>query len=80
MSPPRADLGGKRKEDDVEVEQVKEGGFAGAGGGDDRGGGVDTEVESSEATPRHTIYTRCVRSSGEGGASGTHHSPAYEHV
>ncbi|KAF5758972.1 hypothetical protein HanXRQr2_Chr16g0735591 [Helianthus annuus] len=68
QSPPHADPGEKRKEDDVEVEQVGEGGSAGAGGGDGRGGGVDTEVESSEATPRHTIYTKRVRSSGEGGA------------
>ncbi|KAJ0716553.1 hypothetical protein HanPI659440_Chr13g0514001 [Helianthus annuus] len=37
MSPPRADLGGKRREDDVEVEEVGEGGSAGAGGGDGRG-------------------------------------------
>ncbi|KAL9996637.1 hypothetical protein Hdeb2414_s0683g00935071 [Helianthus debilis subsp. tardiflorus] len=64
------------------VPKVGEGGFAGAGGGggDGRGGGVDTEVESSEATPRHTIYIKRVPSSGEGGASGTHHSPEYEHV
>ncbi|KAJ0772343.1 hypothetical protein HanOQP8_Chr03g0086281 [Helianthus annuus] len=80
LSPPHANPGEKRKEDDVEVEQVGEGGFAGAGGGDGRGGGVDTEVEASEATPCHTIYTKRVRSSGEGGASVTHHSPEYEHV
>ncbi|KAJ0766452.1 hypothetical protein HanPSC8_Chr03g0084071 [Helianthus annuus] len=80
LSPPHVDPGEKRKEYDVEVEQVGEGGFAGAGGGDGRGGGVDTEVESSEATPCHTIYTKRVQSSGEGGASVTHHSPEYEHV
>ncbi|KAM0067843.1 hypothetical protein Hdeb2414_s0002g00066081 [Helianthus debilis subsp. tardiflorus] len=80
LSPPHADVGEKRKEDDGEVKQVGEGGFAVAGGGDGRGGGVDTEVESSEATPHHTIYTKRVRSSGEGGASGTHHSTEYEHV
>ncbi|MFS7939165.1 hypothetical protein Hanom_Chr05g00448531 [Helianthus anomalus] len=56
------------------------GGSTGAGGDDNRGGGVDAEVESSEATLRHTTYTKRVRSSGEGGASGTHHSPEYEHV
>ncbi|KAM0043415.1 hypothetical protein Hdeb2414_s0010g00341021 [Helianthus debilis subsp. tardiflorus] len=60
--------------------QVGEGGVAGATGGDGRGGGVDTEAESSEATPRHTIYTKRVRGFGEGGASGTRHSPEYEHV
>ncbi|KAJ0591910.1 hypothetical protein HanHA300_Chr03g0078771 [Helianthus annuus] len=86
LSPPHADLG-KRKEDDVEVEQVEEGGAGdgGRGGGGDggdggRGGSADIEVESSEITPHHTIYTKVVRGSGEGGASGTHHSPEYEHV
>uniref|UniRef100_A0A251TGS1 Uncharacterized protein n=1 Tax=Helianthus annuus TaxID=4232 RepID=A0A251TGS1_HELAN len=90
LSPPHDDLGEKKKKDDVEVEQVGEGGAAGAGGGaggaggaggdaggaggDGRGEGVDTEAESSEATPRHTIYTKVVRGSGQGGASGTHHS------
>ncbi|KAJ0627073.1 hypothetical protein HanRHA438_Chr01g0024291 [Helianthus annuus] len=61
LSPPHADRG-KRKEDDVEVEQVGEGGgdaccagdvSAGAGGGGD-----DVQGESSEATPQHTIYTK----------------------
>ncbi|KAM0064469.1 hypothetical protein Hdeb2414_s0003g00103291 [Helianthus debilis subsp. tardiflorus] len=72
LSPPRADPDGKRKEDDVEVEQVGKGGAAGAG--------ADTKVESSEATARHTIYTKRVSSSGEVGASGTHQSPEYQHV
>ncbi|MFS7980099.1 hypothetical protein Hanom_Chr10g00935371 [Helianthus anomalus] len=36
--------------------------------------------ESSEATPHHTVYTKVVRGSGQRGASGTHHSPEYEHV
>ncbi|MFS7917775.1 hypothetical protein Hanom_Chr03g00193171 [Helianthus anomalus] len=88
MSPPHDDLGEKKTKDDVEVEQVGEGGAAGAGGdaagagggasGADGEGfceGVDTEAESSEATPRHTIYTKVIRGSGQGGASGTHHSP-----
>ncbi|KAF5797057.1 hypothetical protein HanRHA438_Chr08g0371211 [Helianthus annuus] len=56
------------------------GGDAGGAGGDGRGEGVDTEAESSEATPRQTIYTKVVRGSGQGGTSGTHHSPEYEHV
>ncbi|KAJ0766635.1 hypothetical protein HanLR1_Chr03g0079791 [Helianthus annuus] len=77
LSPPHDDPGEKKKQDDVEVEQVGEGGAASAGGGD---AGGDTEAESSEATPRHTIYTKRVRGSGEGGASGTRHSPEYEHV
>ncbi|MFS8032677.1 hypothetical protein Hanom_Chr17g01560521 [Helianthus anomalus] len=80
LPPPHADLGEKRKQDDVQVEQVGEGGVSGAAGGDGRGGGVDTKSESSEATPRHTIYTKRVQGSGEGGASGTHQSPEYEHV
>ncbi|MFS7904089.1 hypothetical protein Hanom_Chr01g00031841 [Helianthus anomalus] len=81
LSPPHTDPG-KRKEDDVAVEQVGEGG-AGAGGDGGYGGrgeGVDVEVQSSETTPHHTIYTKVVRGSGEGGASGTRHSPEYEHV
>ncbi|MFS7905163.1 hypothetical protein Hanom_Chr01g00044511 [Helianthus anomalus] len=52
-------------------------GDAGAGGG---GGDDDVQEESSEATPHHTIYTKVVRGSGQGGASGTHRSPEYEHV
>ncbi|MFS7904091.1 hypothetical protein Hanom_Chr01g00031861 [Helianthus anomalus] len=81
LSPPHTDLG-KRKEDDVAVEQVGEGGAGAGGDGGDggRGEGVDVEVQSSETTPHHTIYTKVVRGSGEGGASGTRHSPEYEHV
>ncbi|MFS7973539.1 hypothetical protein Hanom_Chr09g00857721 [Helianthus anomalus] len=57
FSPPHDDLGEKNKQDDVEVEQLGEGGagYAGGAGGDGRGKGVETEAESSEATPRHTI-------------------------
>ncbi|KAJ0809875.1 hypothetical protein HanPI659440_Chr01g0020251 [Helianthus annuus] len=83
LSPPHADRG-KRKEDDVEVEQVGEGGGDARGAGDvgagAGGGGVDVQGESSEAIPQHTIYTKVIRGSGQGGASGTHHSPEYEHV
>ncbi|KAF5816002.1 hypothetical protein HanXRQr2_Chr03g0129481 [Helianthus annuus] len=74
----------KEKRDDVDVEQVGEGGAAGAGGdaggacGDGRGKGVETEAESSEATPRHTIYTKRPPGSGGGGASGVARSPEYE--
>ncbi|MFS8019952.1 hypothetical protein Hanom_Chr15g01409901 [Helianthus anomalus] len=85
LSPPNVDLGEKRKEDVVEIEQVGEGGAGGddgRGGGDDgrgdgdgRGhGGADIEAESSEATPRHTTYTK--RSSEyehvQGGSWDTH--------
>ncbi|KAJ0949175.1 hypothetical protein HanRHA438_Chr01g0035861 [Helianthus annuus] len=74
-----------------QIEQVGEGGGAGGdgdnvgarGGGDNdgaRGGGDNVQEESSEATPHHTVYTKVIRDSGRGGASGTHHSPEYEHV
>ncbi|KAJ0524996.1 hypothetical protein HanRHA438_Chr09g0385591 [Helianthus annuus] len=80
LSPPHVDRG-KRKEDDVEVEQVGEGGGDAGGAGDvgaSAGGGGDAVVEeSSEATPHHTVYTKVVRGSGQGGASGAHHSPEY---
>ncbi|KAJ0741274.1 hypothetical protein HanOQP8_Chr06g0226241 [Helianthus annuus] len=73
--------------DEVEqVEKVAENiaGVGGAGGGDDgdgaRGAGDDVQEESSEATPHHTIYTKVVQGLGQGGASGTHHSPEYIHV
>ncbi|MFS7968063.1 hypothetical protein Hanom_Chr09g00793171 [Helianthus anomalus] len=76
MSPP------SRTFDDVEVEKVWEGGGVGVGvgGGNGRGGGVNTEVESSKATPRHTIYTKRPPGSGGGGTSGVRQSPEYEHV
>ncbi|MFS7996924.1 hypothetical protein Hanom_Chr12g01135731 [Helianthus anomalus] len=63
--------------------QVGEGGTAAVGGdasGDGRGEGVDTEAESSEATPRHTIYTKRPPGSGGGGISGVPRSPEYENV
>ncbi|KAJ0799984.1 hypothetical protein HanPI659440_Chr03g0097741 [Helianthus annuus] len=83
LSPPHVDRG-KGKEDDVEIEQVGEGGgdASGAGdvGGGDTGRGDDVIEESSEATPHHTVYTKVVWDSGRGGASRTHHSPEYEHA
>ncbi|KAJ0681227.1 hypothetical protein HanPI659440_Chr16g0633451 [Helianthus annuus] len=82
LSPPPADQG-KRKEDDADVKQVGEGGGdagVGAAGAGAAGGGDDVVEESSEATPHHTIYTKVIRGSSQGGASGTHHSPEYEHV
>ncbi|MFS7936662.1 hypothetical protein Hanom_Chr05g00418411 [Helianthus anomalus] len=77
LSPPRSDSRGKRKEDDVEVEQIGEDVAAGAGGGGARAKGVETEVESSEATPHATIYTKrvqgseggCIRDSSKSGIS-----------
>ncbi|KAJ0792308.1 hypothetical protein HanOQP8_Chr01g0016421 [Helianthus annuus] len=84
LSPPHPDPRGKEKKDEVEqVENVTEnvvgvGGDGGGGGG--RGEGADTEAESSEATPRHTIYTKCAPGSGGGGTSGVRGSPEYENV
>ncbi|KAM0012257.1 hypothetical protein Hdeb2414_s0054g00755081 [Helianthus debilis subsp. tardiflorus] len=79
--PPHDDLG-EKKQDDVEVEQVGEGGAgdAGGAGGDDRGKGVEIEAESSEATPRHTIYTRRPPRSGGGATSGVPRSPEFENI
>ncbi|KAJ0438186.1 hypothetical protein HanHA300_Chr16g0611071 [Helianthus annuus] len=65
----------------VETEQVGEGGGDGAdgAGGDGRDKGIETEAESSEATPRRTIYTR--RPPGGGGAtSGVPRSPEFENI
>ncbi|KAL9994828.1 hypothetical protein Hdeb2414_s0016g00487571 [Helianthus debilis subsp. tardiflorus] len=65
---------------------LESGGGDGAGHGGDgagnggRGRGDGVEEESSEATPHHTIYTKVVRGSVEGGASRTRHGPEYEHV
>ncbi|KAM0040242.1 hypothetical protein Hdeb2414_s0012g00391531 [Helianthus debilis subsp. tardiflorus] len=68
--------------DDVEVEQVGEGdaGDVGGAGGDGRGKGVETEAESSEATPRHTIYTRRPPGSGGGATFGVPRSPEFENI
>ncbi|KAM0028587.1 hypothetical protein Hdeb2414_s0018g00515691 [Helianthus debilis subsp. tardiflorus] len=67
------DLGKKKKPGNVEIEQVGEGGAGGTGGreggdvGDGRGKGIETEAKSSQATPRHTIYTK--RPPGAGGGA-----------
>ncbi|KAJ0703892.1 hypothetical protein HanPI659440_Chr14g0556521 [Helianthus annuus] len=83
LSPPRPDPKGKGKEDDVEVDQtekVVENVAAGAGRDEVHAEGVETEVESSEATPQHTVYPKRVRGSGGGGTSGTHQSPEFHRV
>ncbi|KAJ0790368.1 hypothetical protein HanPI659440_Chr05g0214671 [Helianthus annuus] len=80
LSPDRDDLGDKRKPDDVEVECVGEGGGAGGAGGDDRGKGVETGVESSETTPRQTIYTRGPLNAGGGASSNVPQSHEFENV
>ncbi|KAM0046211.1 hypothetical protein Hdeb2414_s0009g00313401 [Helianthus debilis subsp. tardiflorus] len=83
--PPPKDLGEKRKQDDVEVVHVGEGGAGDAGGagnvgGDGRGKGIETETESSEATPRRTFYTRRPPGSGGGAASGVPRNPEFENI
>ncbi|MFS8001813.1 hypothetical protein Hanom_Chr13g01194751 [Helianthus anomalus] len=79
---PKSDSRGKEKEDEVEqVRNVTEDVAVGARGGEDYVEGVETNVESSEATPKQgTIYTKCVPGSGRGGASGTRKSPEFTHV
>ncbi|KAJ0800189.1 hypothetical protein HanPI659440_Chr03g0100131 [Helianthus annuus] len=90
LSPPRDDLGEKKKQDDVDTEHVGEGGgddagdagvhVAGGAGGDDRDKGIDTEGESSEATQRQTIYTKRPPGGGGGATSGVARSPEFENV
>ncbi|KAF5788847.1 hypothetical protein HanRHA438_Chr09g0375471 [Helianthus annuus] len=55
------------------VPKVGEG--IGAGGAGAAGEGDNVVEESSEATSHHSVYTKVVWGSGQGGASGTHHSP-----
>ncbi|KAJ0477232.1 hypothetical protein HanHA300_Chr13g0486061 [Helianthus annuus] len=78
LSPP--DSRGKRKEDEVEQMEVVAKNVVGVGAGGDGGGGVETDVESSGATPRHTIYTKRPPGSGGGSTSGVHRSPEYGRV
>ncbi|KAJ0668259.1 hypothetical protein HanPI659440_Chr17g0687101 [Helianthus annuus] len=88
LSPPRDGPGEKKKKDDVNVEHVGEGGgdVAGGdgacGGGDDKGKGVNTEMESSENTPHHTVYTKRPPGGGGGGGatSGVARSPQFENI
>uniref|UniRef100_A0A251U0U4 Uncharacterized protein n=1 Tax=Helianthus annuus TaxID=4232 RepID=A0A251U0U4_HELAN len=73
LTPPRDDLEVKKKGGEGTIENVGEGGGdAGGAGGedvDDKGKGVEMEVESSETTPRQTIYTKRP-SGGDGATSG----------
>ncbi|KAJ0796161.1 hypothetical protein HanPI659440_Chr04g0158981 [Helianthus annuus] len=84
LSPPHDDPGEKKKQDDVNVEHVGEGGDDGAcgAGGDGKGKGIDTEAESSEATQRQTIYTKHPPGGGGGGGatSSVVRSPEFENV
>ncbi|KAF5798577.1 hypothetical protein HanXRQr2_Chr07g0294541 [Helianthus annuus] len=82
LSSPPEDLAEKERQVHVEVEQVGEGGDDGAGGagGDGRGKGVETEAESSETTPRHTIYTRHPPGARGGATSKVPQSHEFENI
>ncbi|KAJ0671563.1 hypothetical protein HanRHA438_Chr13g0603301 [Helianthus annuus] len=71
---------GVHKEDEVEQMEVVAKNVVGVGAGGDGGGGVETDVESSGATPRHTIYTKRPPGSGGGSTSGVHRSTEYGRV
>ncbi|KAJ0622858.1 hypothetical protein HanIR_Chr01g0025361 [Helianthus annuus] len=83
LTPPRDDLEAKKKGGEGVAENVGEGGCdAGSAGGegvDDKGKGIEMEVESSEATPRQTIYTKRP-SGGDGATSGVVRSPPFENI
>ncbi|KAJ0499719.1 hypothetical protein HanLR1_Chr13g0507671 [Helianthus annuus] len=82
LTPPRDDVEAGKKEGGGVTEDVGEGGgnagVVGGEGGADKGKGVEVEVESSEATPRQTIYTKRP-SGGDGATSGVVRSPQFEH-
>ncbi|KAJ0928682.1 hypothetical protein HanRHA438_Chr04g0196761 [Helianthus annuus] len=82
LTPPRDDLEAKKKGGEGVAENVGEGG-GDAGGVDgegvaDKGKGIEAEMESSEATPRQTIYTKRP-SGGDVATSGVVRSPQFEH-
>ncbi|MFS7956062.1 hypothetical protein Hanom_Chr07g00650131 [Helianthus anomalus] len=83
LSPPHPDTKGKGKEDAVEVdrtERVVEDFVACSGRDKVHAVGVETEYESSEATPQGTVYTKRVRGSGCGGVSGSQQGPECHRV
>ncbi|KAJ0800330.1 hypothetical protein HanPI659440_Chr03g0101741 [Helianthus annuus] len=83
LSPPRPDPKGKGKEDEVEVEKterVVENVAADFGRDEVYAEVMENEVESSEATPQGMVYTKRLRGSRGGGASGTHRSPKFHRV
>ncbi|MFS7992569.1 hypothetical protein Hanom_Chr12g01083851 [Helianthus anomalus] len=81
LTPPHDDVEADKKEGGVTEDVGEGGGDAGVVGGDGgagKGKGVEVEVESSEATPRQTIYTKRP-SGGDGATSGAVRSPQFEH-
>ncbi|MFS7889138.1 hypothetical protein Hanom_Chr00s000003g01603391 [Helianthus anomalus] len=71
------------KEDDVKVDQTKrvvENVVAVSGRDEVHVEGVETEYESSEATPQGTIYTKRVRTSGGSGDSNDQQGPEFHRV
>ncbi|KAJ0641010.1 hypothetical protein HanLR1_Chr16g0622261 [Helianthus annuus] len=81
LTPSRDGSEKEKKEDETAAGNAGEGGSdtAGVAGVDDRGKGIEAEVESSEATPHQTIYTKRP-SSGGGATSGAGRSPQFTHV
>ncbi|MFS8007464.1 hypothetical protein Hanom_Chr14g01261291 [Helianthus anomalus] len=81
LTPPRDDVETDKRERGVTEDLGEGGGDAGVVGGDGgvgKGKGVEVEVESSEATPRQTIYTKRP-SGGDGATHGAVRSPQFEH-
>ncbi|KAJ0678165.1 hypothetical protein HanOQP8_Chr12g0444771 [Helianthus annuus] len=81
LTPPRDGTREKEKPSEVVAETVGEGGgdVAGDEGVGGKGKGVETELESSEATPCQTIYTKRAPG-GEGATYGVVRSPQFEKV
>ncbi|KAJ0940136.1 hypothetical protein HanRHA438_Chr02g0079991 [Helianthus annuus] len=90
LTPPRDDSEKKKKKEDKAVaENVGEGGgdvsggAGGSAGGEgvgDRGKGVETEVETSEATPHQTIYTKRPQFENVHADSWDTHNPACDNL
>ncbi|MFS7926504.1 hypothetical protein Hanom_Chr04g00297821 [Helianthus anomalus] len=78
LTSPRYDVEVGKKSGEGATEDVGEGGGdAGVVDGADKGKGIETEVESSETTPRQTIFTRRTPS-GDGATSGAVRNPEFE--
>ncbi|KAM0010128.1 hypothetical protein Hdeb2414_s0080g00780081 [Helianthus debilis subsp. tardiflorus] len=85
FSPPNPDPKGKGKEDDAERDKTEKLVENVVGGVEvEKGGvhveGVETEWESSEATPQGTVHTKRIHTSRGGGASGSRQGPEIHRV